>query len=68
MATLSLSTIRQNLIKFEYSGLGIPALVLMIMGMLVLPLHEANFRSKVGSQRGVSTANIYTRYIFIYKI
>ena len=38
MATLSLSTIRQNLIKFEYSGLGIPALVLMIMGMLVLPL------------------------------
>jgi flagellar biosynthesis protein FlhA len=38
MTTLSLSTIRQNLTKFDYSGLGIPALVLMIMGMLVLPL------------------------------
>ena len=38
MSTLTLSTIRQNLIKFDYSGLGIPALVLMIMGMLVLPL------------------------------
>ncbi len=38
MTTLSLSTIRQNLNKFDYSGLGIPALVLMIMGMLVLPL------------------------------
>ncbi len=38
MTTLTLSTIRQNLIKFDYSGLGIPALVLMIMGMLVLPL------------------------------
>ena len=38
MSTLTLSTIRQNLIKFDYSGLGIPALVLMIMGMLVVPL------------------------------
>jgi flagellar biosynthesis protein FlhA len=38
MTTLSLSTIRQNLNKFDYAGLGIPALVLMIMGMLVLPL------------------------------
>jgi flagellar biosynthesis protein FlhA len=38
MTTLSLSTIRQNLTQFDYSGLGIPALVLMIMGMLVLPL------------------------------
>ncbi len=38
MSTLTLSTVRQNLIKFDYSGLGIPALVLMIMGMLVVPL------------------------------
>jgi len=38
MTSLTLSTIRQNLIKFDYSGLGIPALVLMIMGMLVVPL------------------------------
>jgi len=38
MSTLTLSTIRQNLTKFDYSGLGIPALVLMIMGMLVVPL------------------------------
>ena len=38
MSTLTLSTIRQNLMKFDYSGLGIPALVLMIMGMLVVPL------------------------------
>jgi flagellar biosynthesis protein FlhA len=30
--------IRQNLSKFDYSGLGIPALVLLIMAMLVLPL------------------------------
>jgi flagellar biosynthesis protein FlhA len=39
MNTLSLSTIRQNLSAFDYSGLGIPALVLLIMAMLVLPLH-----------------------------
>ena len=38
MSTLSLSMIRQNLSKFDYSGLGIPALVLLIMAMLVLPL------------------------------
>jgi flagellar biosynthesis protein FlhA len=38
MTTLSLSTIRQNLAKFDYSGLGIPALVLLIMAMLVIPL------------------------------
>jgi len=38
MSTLSLSTIRQNLAKFDYSGLGIPALVLLIMAMLVIPL------------------------------
>ncbi|MFM7698038.1 MAG: flagellar biosynthesis protein FlhA [Limnohabitans sp.] len=38
MSSLSLSTIRQNLAKFDYTGLGIPVLVLMIMAMLVLPL------------------------------
>ena len=38
MSTLSLSTIRQNLTKFDYTGLGIPVLVLLIMAMLVLPL------------------------------
>jgi len=38
MSTLSLSTIRQNLAKFDYTGLGIPILVLLIMAMLVLPL------------------------------
>ena len=38
MSTLSLSTIRQNLAKFDYTGLGIPVLVLMIMAMLVLQL------------------------------
>jgi len=38
MSTLTLSTIRQNLAKFDYTGLGIPVLVLLIMGMLVLPL------------------------------
>ena len=38
MSTFTLSTIRQNLSKFDYSGLGIPALVLLIMAMLVLPL------------------------------
>ena len=39
MSALSLSTIRQNLSTFDLSGLGIPALVLLIMAMLVLPLH-----------------------------
>ena len=38
MSTLSLSTIRQNLTKFDFTGLGIPVLVLLIMAMLVLPL------------------------------
>ncbi len=38
MAELSLSNIRQNLSRFDASGLGIPALVLLIMSMLVLPL------------------------------
>jgi len=38
MSTLTLSTIRQNLAKFGYTGLGIPVLVLLIMAMLVLPL------------------------------
>ena len=38
MSTLRLSTIRQNLSKFNFADLSIPALVLLIMGMLVLPL------------------------------
>jgi flagellar biosynthesis protein FlhA len=38
MSTLSLTSIRQNLSKFNYADLSIPALVLLIMGMLVLPL------------------------------
>ena len=38
MSTLTLSTIRQNLAKFDYTGLGIPVLVLLIMAMLVLAL------------------------------
>ena len=38
MSTLSLSMIRQNLSKFDYSALGVPGLVLLIMAMLVLPL------------------------------
>jgi flagellar biosynthesis protein FlhA len=38
MADLSLSNIRQNLSRFDASGLGIPALVLLILSMLVLPL------------------------------
>ncbi len=38
MSTLTMSTIRQRLSKFEFSGLGIPFLVLLIMGMLVVPL------------------------------
>jgi flagellar biosynthesis protein FlhA len=38
MSTLSMSTIRQRLSGFELSGLGIPFLVLLIMGMLVIPL------------------------------
>jgi flagellar biosynthesis protein FlhA len=38
MSTLSLSTIRQNLSKFNFNDLSIPGLVLLIMGMLVIPL------------------------------
>lgn len=38
MSNLSLSGIRQNMSQFDYSGLGIPALVLLIMAMLVIPL------------------------------
>ena len=38
MTSLSLSTIRQNLSKFDLSGLSIPVVVLVIMAMLVLPL------------------------------
>ena len=39
MSTLSLSTVRHNLSKFNFTELGIPFLVLLIMGMLVIPLH-----------------------------
>jgi flagellar biosynthesis protein FlhA len=38
MSTLSLSAVRQNLSKFDYAGLGLPAMVLLIMAMLVVPL------------------------------
>jgi flagellar biosynthesis protein FlhA len=38
MSTLTLSTVRQNLSKFDYTGLGLPAMVLLIMAMLVVPL------------------------------
>ena len=38
MSTLTMSTIRQNLSKFDASGLSIPVVVLVIMAMLVLPL------------------------------
>lgn len=38
MSTLTLSTLRQNLSRFDVAGLGIPALVLLIMAMLVIPL------------------------------
>ena len=37
-ATASLSMLRQSLSRFDKAGLGIPALVLLIMAMLVLPL------------------------------
>jgi len=39
MSTLSLSTFRHNLSKFNFTELSIPVLVLLIMGMLVIPLH-----------------------------
>lgn len=38
MAEATLSNLRQNLSKFELSGLGIPFLVLLILCMLILPL------------------------------
>lgn len=38
MSTLSLSTIRQSLSQTPLSGLSIPALVLVIMSLLVLPM------------------------------
>jgi flagellar biosynthesis protein FlhA len=38
MSTLTLSTIRHNLSKFDFSGLSVPVVVLVIMAMLVLPL------------------------------
>ena len=38
MSTLTLSTIRHNLSKFDLSGLSVPVVVLVIMAMLVLPL------------------------------
>lgn len=38
MASAILSNIRQDLSKFELSGLGVPLLVLLILSMLILPL------------------------------
>ena len=38
MNTLSLSTIRQSLSRYDLAGLGLPVLVLLIMAMLVVPL------------------------------
>ena len=38
MTALALSSIRHHMSKFNYTDLSIPALVLLIMGMLVLPL------------------------------
>ncbi|WP_353238183.1 flagellar biosynthesis protein FlhA [Limnohabitans sp.] len=38
MNTLTLSAIRQNLSSFNLAGLGLPALVFLIMAMLVVPL------------------------------
>ena len=38
MSVMSLSTIRQNLGRYDFAGLGIPTLVLVIMAMLVVPL------------------------------
>ena len=38
MSTMTLSTLRQNFSRFELAGLGIPALVLVIMAMLIIPL------------------------------
>ena len=38
MASVILSNIRQDLSKFELSGLGLPLLVLLILTMLIIPL------------------------------
>ncbi|HBO14801.1 MAG TPA: flagellar biosynthesis protein FlhA [Porticoccaceae bacterium] len=38
MASAILSNIRQDLSKFELSGLGVPLLVLLILSMLIIPL------------------------------
>src|SRR5574343_791902 len=38
MSAMSLSTIRQSLGRYDFTGLGIPSLVLVIMAMLVVPL------------------------------
>ena len=38
MNTLTLSTIRQSLSRYDLAGLGLPVLVLLIMAMLVVPL------------------------------
>ena len=38
MVEVTLSNLRQDLSKFELSGLGIPFLVLLILSMLILPL------------------------------
>ena len=38
MTTYTLSTVRQSLNKIDYTGLGLPLLVLLIMAMLVVPL------------------------------
>ena len=38
MNTLTLSAIRQNFSRFDLAGLGLPALILLIMAMLVVPL------------------------------
>ena len=38
MAIASLSNLRQDLSKIEFSGLGLPFLVLLIISMLILPL------------------------------
>ncbi|MFZ2738522.1 MAG: flagellar biosynthesis protein FlhA [Burkholderiaceae bacterium] len=39
MSSLALSTFRQNLSKFNFNDLSIPALVLLLLGMLVIPMH-----------------------------
>ena len=38
MANAILSNLRQDMSKIELSGLGIPAIVLLIISMLILPL------------------------------